>query len=277
MFDRTRTWATVGAACLAWACGGSGDAGAGGEAPASEEAAEAAPVIDPATAGTIAGVIAFEGEAPGPQTIDMSEEPDCADGYGSEGPLTQSVVVNDGRLANVFVYVKEGLDLTFPTSSDPVMLNQEKCRYHPHVLGLQVDQPLQISNSDPLLHNINTQPSLNRGFNISQPQAGMQTTRDFSVPEVMIPVKCDVHGWMSAYLGVLDHPYFAVSAADGSFSMPNLPPGQYVVEAWHELYGVQSVDVAVGEGETAEVSFTYNAGMAENAEVPLGEPLVLGH
>ncbi len=276
MLDRTRTWATVAAGCLAWTCGGGGDAGAGGEAPAAEEAAEAAPVIDPATAGTIAGVIGFEGEAPAPQTIDMAEEPDCAEGYGSEGPLTQSVGVSDGRLANVFVYVKEGLDLTFPAPPDPVVLNQENCRYHPHIMGLQVDQPLQISNSDPLLHNINTQPSLNRGFNISQPQAGMETTRKFGVPEVMIPVKCDVHGWMGAYIGVLDHPYFAVSAADGSFSMLNLPPGQYVVEAWHELYGVQTMDVAVGEGETAEVSFTYNADMAENAQVPLGEPLVLG-
>jgi len=275
MFDRTRTWATFAAASLAWACGGGGDAGAGGEEPAAEEAAEAAPVIDPATAGTIAGVITFEGEAPAPRAIDMSEEPDCAEGYGSEGPLTQSVVAHDGRLANVFVYVKEGLDLTFPAPSDPVVLNQENCRYEPHVLGLQVDQPLQISNSDPLLHNINTQPSLNRGFNISQPQAGMQTTREFGVSEVMIPVKCDVHGWMSAYVGVLDHPYFAVSSADGSFSMPNLPPGQYVVEAWHELYGVQTMDVTVGEGETADVSFTYNADMAESAEVPLGEPLVL--
>ncbi len=276
MFEKTRLSAAVIAVGLAWACGGGGDAGAGGEAAAGAAEEAAMPVVDPATAGAITGVIAFEGEAPAAQPIDMAEEPTCADAYSGEGPMTEGVLVSGGGLANVFVYVKEGLGMSFPAPPAPVVLDQHNCRYHPHILGLQVGQPLEIRNSDAVLHNINTQPTVNRGFNISQPQQGMETTRDFSMAEVMIPVKCDVHGWMHAYIGVLDHPYFAVSAADGSFSLPNLPPGDYVVEAWHETYGAQSMNVTVGESATAEVSFSYNAAMAGNV-VPLGDPLIIGH
>ena len=276
MLQKIRLWSTVAAVGLAWGCGGGGG-DAGGEEPAAGDAgdAAAAPTIDPATAGGIAGAVAFEGDPPAAQPIDMSEEPDCAAGH-PDGVMTQHALVTDGQLANVFVYVKEGLSMEFPAPSQPVVLDQKDCRYHPHVLGIQVDQPLQIQNSDPVLHNINSQPTANRGFNISQPQQGMQTTRDFGVAEVMIPVKCDVHGWMNAYVGVVDHPYFAVSAADGTFSLPNLPPGDYVVEAWHELFGAQTANVTVPEGETATVGFTFNAGMA-SSEVPLGAPLVVKH
>ncbi|MEJ2341926.1 MAG: carboxypeptidase regulatory-like domain-containing protein [Gemmatimonadales bacterium] len=279
MLERTRLLATVAAAGLVWACGGGGDAGAGDGGAAPDEGGEtAAPIVDPATAGAITGFVAFEGEAPAAERIDMAEEPECNDAYPGGGALTQHALVSsDGRLGNVFVYVKEGLDSGFPAPSQPVLLDQEHCRYHPHILGIQVDQPLLIRNSDPILHNINSQPSLNRGFNISQPQAGMETTRDFGMAEVMIPVKCDVHGWMNAYVGVVDNPYFAVSRGDGSFSLPNLPPGNYVVEAWHELFGAQTADVTVGEGATAEVSFTFSAGMARNAVVPLGDPLIIKH
>ncbi|MEE9578010.1 MAG: hypothetical protein V3W24_00415, partial [Gemmatimonadota bacterium] len=204
MLEKTRLVATVAAAGLVWACGGGGgDAGAGdGAADAGGETA--APVVDPATAGAISGLVAFEGEAPAGERIDMAEEPDCANAYPGDGALTQHAVVSsDGKLGNVFVYVKEGLGAGFPAPSEPAVLDQENCRYHPHILGLQVDQPLMIRNSDPILHNINSQPSINRGFNISQPQAGMETTRDFGIAEVMIPVKCDVHGWMNAYVGVV--------------------------------------------------------------------------
>jgi len=141
------------------------------------------------------------------------------------------------------------------------------------VLALQTGQTLAIENSDGILHNINTTPEVNRGFNISQP-VEMTTEREFSQPEVMIPVKCDVHGWMEAYIGVQDHPYMAVSGPDGSFTIENLPPGTYTIETWHEAYGVQTAEVTVAAQETGEAMFTYSADMA-GRHVPLGEPLVL--
>ncbi|MFW6201072.1 MAG: carboxypeptidase regulatory-like domain-containing protein [Gemmatimonadota bacterium] len=257
-------------------------AACGGGAPADEEQAgtedaqaEAGPAVDPAVAATITGVVNFEGTAPEPESIDMDAEPDCAEKH-PDGASTQEVVVNDdGTLANVFVHVREGLgDREFPASSDPVVLDQDGCVYHPHVFGIQVGQTLTIRNSDGLLHNINARPEENRPFNISQP-VDMDTERSFAVPEVMIPIQCDVHGWMQAYVGVVDHPYHAVSGDDGSFTLENLPPGEYVVEAWHERYGVQTANVTVGEQETEEIEFTYDAGMAQNADVPLGDPIDL--
>lgn len=273
-WNRTGTF-VLGLAIVA-GCGG-GEEAAGGAEGEEEPAEEAAPVVDPATAATVRGHVAFEGTPPAPESIDMSEEPSCAEAYGDEAPTTQHVVVADGRLANVFVYVKEGLTREFPAPSEPVTLDQESCRYRPHVFGLQAGQPLRITNSDPLLHNINATPTQNRGFNISQPQAGMETTRDFRVPEVMIPVECDVHGWMNAYIGVTAHPYHAVSGADGTFEIANLPPGDYVIEVWHERYGTQTQNVSVAESETAELTFNYSADMARDAVVPLGDPLIVRH
>ncbi|MDX1556786.1 MAG: carboxypeptidase regulatory-like domain-containing protein, partial [Xanthomonadales bacterium] len=194
------------------------------------------------------------------------------------GATMQPVKASGGGLADVYVYVKEGLGtMEFPTPSAGVTLDQDGCVYRPHVLAIQVGQPLVIKNSDGILHNINTQPTENRGFNISQPVV-METTRDFSEAEVMIPVKCDVHGWMEAYIGVQNHPYAAVSGSDGTFTIENLPPGDYVIEAWHEMYGTQTVSVSVAAQGTGEANFEYSSDMAGNP-VPLGEPLVLhaGH
>jgi hypothetical protein len=143
------------------------------------------------------------------------------------------------------------------TPSEPVVLDQKNCRYEPHILGVQTDQTIVIRNSDPFLHNIHPVPENNRGFNVGQPTQGMETERTFSSPEIMIPVGCDVHGWMSAYIGVLDHPYFAVTGSDGSFQIPNLPPGEYTIEAWHETFGVKEMKVTVDEGGTATADFTF--------------------
>lgn len=263
--------ATLATLPLAAACGGGAPAD---EQEAAGMQADAAPAVDPATAGIVTGVVNFEGTAPEPQAIDMDAEPDCAAKH-PDGAFTQEVVVNDnGTLRNVFVRVSEGLDREFPTPSQSVALDQDGCVYHPHVIGIQAGQTLAISNSDGLLHNINATPEQNRPFNISQP-VDMESTRQFAVPEVMIPVQCDVHGWMQAYIGVVDHPYFAVSGDDGSFEIANLPAGDYVIEAWHERYGVQTMNVTVAAQETAQVDFTYNASMARNAIVPLGDPIDL--
>ncbi len=258
-------------------CGGGGGgetADAGGEMEEEAVAEVAVTTVDPASAATVTGFIAFEGTPPGAEPIDMSEEPTCADAY-PEPPMTQEVEVADGRLANVFVYVKEGLSGEFGPPSTPVVLDQRGCRYHPHVFGIQPGQDLTIKNSDGLLHNINTQSQVNRSFNVSQPRS-METTRQFRSPEVMIPVKCDVHGWMHAYIGVVPSPYYSVSSTDGQFTIGNLPPGDYLIEAWHEKYGTQTQQVTVGAQETAEISFAFSADMA-GAEVPLGEPLILSH
>lgn len=262
------------------ACGGGGNGGAGedtgGEAGAAAGGDAPAPAVDPATAATIRGVVTYEGVSPTMTEIDMSEEPVCAEKYPTDRPMTEQVVSADGRLANAFVYVKEGLAGEWPAPAEPASLDQVGCRYDPHILGLQAGQTLLITNSDAVLHNINTQPTANRGFNISQPQAGMESRREFSRAEVMIPVKCDVHGWMHAFLGVVDHPYHAVSLADGTFEIASLPPGTYTIEAWHEVYGTMSQEVTVGDSETAEVAFAYSADMA-SADVPMAEPLVLTH
>ena len=253
-------------------CGG-GDGGGGGASGGGGGAAVENPV-DAATAGNIAGSVVLEGDPPSMDAIDMSSESVCADKHAST-PMVPDVVVNsNGTLANVFVYVKEGLEsLQFPTPG-AVLLDQNGCVYLPHVLGVMAGQDITIRNSDGLLHNINASPEINRGFNSSQP-VSMETTRSFGSAEVMVPLRCDVHGWMNAYIGVLDHPYHSVSNGSGAFDLSTLPPGEYVIEAWHERYGTQTQTVTVTTGETAEVTFTFSASMAQNAVVPLGAPIDL--
>lgn len=255
---------------VTFACGGGGD---GGDTE-TDQPAEDVITVDAATAGTITGMVSFDGEAPEGEPIDMSEEPTCAEKHEGQPMRMPAVVGADGGLANVFVHVTEGLpEGTWATPSEPVELDQDGCIYRPHVLGVQTGQTLAIRNSDGLLHNINARPENQRGFNISQP-TDMTTERTFSRPEVMIPVQCDVHGWMEAYVGVQEHPYFAVTDETGAFSIGNLPPGEYTVEAWHEQYGVQTVAVTVAESGEATADFTFSGSMAD-AHVPLAEPIDL--
>jgi hypothetical protein len=266
-----RVFAPALVALLVTGCGGGDGGGSSADSAAGGDAAAENPV-DAATAGNIAGSIVFEGDAPAMDAIDMGAEQVCADKHSST-PTSEEVSVSDGMLANVFVYVKQGLEsLTFPTPA-AALLDQDGCKYRPHVLGVMVDQDVTIRNSDGLLHNIKASPTEQRGFNTSQP-TNMESTRSFGTAEVMIPVRCDVHGWMTAYIGVLPHPYHSVSGSDGSFDLSTLPPGDYVIEAWHERYGAQTQNVTVTTGETAEVTFTFSASMA-GAVVPLGEPVDL--
>jgi plastocyanin len=186
----------------------------------------------------------------------MSSDPLCM----PEGPtLSEVVLVGPGNgLQNVFVYVKDGLgDRTFPAPQTPIVLDQKGCKYMPHVFGVQVGQPVQIRNSDPTLHNVHAVPRVNAEFNFGQPAGVPEATKTFDKPEIMVPFRCDVHGWMAAYGGVVPHPFFAVTAQDGSYEIKGLPAGTYTIEAWHERFGVQTQTVTVdGTGPgTAALSF----------------------
>ena len=138
------------------------------------------------------------------------------------------------------------------------MLDQDKCRYAPRVLGVRVGQPLQVRNSDPLLHNVRSNGVINQAFNKSTPIEGMTFNHTFATKEVMVPFKCDVHGWMSAWVGVLDHPYFGTTAPDGRVVLGNLPPGTYTIEAWHESLGTKTQQVTIGAKESKDVSFSFS-------------------
>jgi plastocyanin len=242
---------------VAAACGGGGEKG-GAPADAPPAAADQPAAAAPAAGGSISGLVRFTGTAPANPTIDMSEEAACKAKHATP-PTDPQVVVNNGMLANVFVYVKSGLPAgaTYPTPSTPAVVDQSGCLYSPRVFGVMVGQPIEIRNSDPVLHNIKAVPTANRGFNISQPTAGMKTTRTFNTPEIMVPLECNVHGWMNAWVGVVAHPFFATSGADGSFTIPGLPPGAYELEAWHEKLGTQTASVTVPATGSVAAEFSF--------------------
>lgn len=226
--------------------------------PASPAAAPDAKKVEASTAATLAGKAVFEGTAPPNAVINMSSDPAC--GEAGKGNVTsESIVVDNGGLQNVFVYIKDGLGnkYIFDTPTDPVKLDQKGCRYVPHVVGLRTTQPLEVMNSDSTLHNVHGMPETNREFNVGQPVTGMKNTVTFTTPEVLIPFKCDVHSWMHAYIGVVSHPYFAVSGGGGKFELRTIPPGTYTIEAVHEKLGRQSQTVTLGEKESKEITFTF--------------------
>ena len=245
-------------AAIVAACGGGGD-----EAPSTSSANEPGATSVGADEGprgnaTITGRVSFTGTQPPNPAIDMAEEPKCRDKHAGT-PKDPQYVVNDGKLANVFVYVKSGLPAgaKYAAPSTAAVVDQEGCLYEPRVLGVVAGQQLEIRNSDPLLHNIKAVPAKNRGFNISQPTDGMKTERTFTTPEVMVPLQCNVHGWMNAYVGVVSHPYFAVSGRDGAFEIKGLPAGSYELEAWHEKLGTKTLQVTVGENESKTADFAF--------------------
>lgn len=210
-------------------------------------------------AASVKGKVSFDGTPPVLEQMKMDADPQCLAQH-PQGVPSEQVVVNAGALANVFVYVKEGLgDRKFPTPEDPVVLDQKGCHYIPHIFGIRTGQPLQIVNSDPTLHNVHALPAKSPPFNLGMPIQGMKLIKKFAASEVMVKIKCDVHPWMSGYAGVLDHPFFAVTDADGNFELKDLPPGDYVIEAWHEKYGTKTRNVAVAaDGETKEAAFSFN-------------------
>jgi len=252
-------------ACMVAACGG-GSQPAQQEPSATQPAAAPTTTVDPATAATVAGKITLEGQAPANAPIRMNADPACVAANKGHNPTQETFVVGDGGgLGNVFVYVKSGLSGSFPAPTNAVTFDQRQCHYIPHVFGVQVGQPIEIVNSDATLHNIHALPKTNAEFNTAQPIQGMKTMHTFTQKEAttIVPFKCDVHGWMNAYVGVLDHPYFAVTKPDGAFSIPNLPPGTYELAAWHERLGEQTLNVTVAAKESkADANFTFKASAA---------------
>jgi plastocyanin len=240
-------------AALAIACGG-GQPQQETASPAAAGAVEEAPPPLPGD-GTITGTITFEGNAPKMQVIRMSSDPLCM----SEGATSEVLLVGPGNgLQNVFVYVKDGLgDRTFQPPKTPVVLDQEGCQYLPHVFGVQVGQPVRILNSDATLHNVHAVPKVNAEFNFGQPNKGDERVRTFDKPEIMVPFRCDVHGWMNSYGGVVAHPFFAVTKEDGSFEIKGLPEGTYTLEAWHERLGTQTASVTSDGKSPVTAAFTF--------------------
>ncbi|HKP13923.1 MAG TPA: hypothetical protein VJZ91_17505 [Blastocatellia bacterium] len=208
--------------------------------------------------GAITGKVVFTGAPPELEPLNMTSDAACA---ASGDTRPEVVVVNNGRLKNVFVYVKgAGVDAyRFPVGG-PVTLDQKDCRYVPHMLGVQVGQPLRITNSDRTDHNVHPTPKKNDGFNVSQAHGDAPFERVFAHEEVMIPVQCNQHNWMRANIGVLDHPFFAVTGDDGSFAIKDVPPGEYTLVFWHEVYGEQSVPVSVAARSTVTQDAEYGPG-----------------
>jgi plastocyanin len=214
---------------------------------------------DVVNGGTITGRVAFTGTAPEAKPIDMSVNPQCERAHRNRPVKTEDVVVNpNGTLRNVFVWVKGGLEPRhWAVPAEPVTLDQQYCMYHPRVIGAMVGQNIRISNSDPVNHNIHPVPEVNEEWNDMQSAGEGPKLRSFARQEVMVPVKCNVHPWMRAYIGVVAHPFFAVTGDDGSFTIKGLPPGTYTIQAWHEKYGVQEQQVIVQSGESKAVEFSY--------------------
>jgi plastocyanin len=219
-------------------------------------AAPAATPIDPATAATVSGSVKFDGAAPKPAKIDMSQDSNC---QGSN--TAENVIVGDGHLANVFVYVKEGLGTrTFDVPKDAVTLSQSGCKYHPHVIGVMTGQTIKIVNGDPTTHNIHPTPKDNREWNESQAPQAAPLEKTFAREEIMLPVKCNQHPWMRMFVNVVKSPFYAVTGPDGKFEIKGLPPGDYTIAFVHEKFGEQTQKVTLAAKDSKTVDATFKPG-----------------
>lgn len=245
-------------ALAAFACGGGGAE----KAPAPSSAPAPAATASAAGSGTVSGTIRYTGTEDPDGPINMAADPNCQ-ALHPQPVETERVVKGAGDgLANVFVYLKSGVSGSYPPPSEPVTLDQKGCTYHPHVAGIQTGQKFVVKNSDQTLHNIHAVPAVNTEFNQAQPFVDMTLEKTFDKVEVMLPFKCDVHPWMSASLGVLNHPFFAVTGGDGSYSIAKVPAGTYTVEAWHEVLGTKSGQVTVAADGTADFSLDFGGAAA---------------
>ncbi|MDT5060347.1 MAG: hypothetical protein QOH63_806 [Acidobacteriota bacterium] len=278
---RARFWLAVFALfsllAFTYACGGKKDTAESGDNTSGGGDKAAATAWAPkGDEGTITGKINLTGTPPAPQKIDMSQDANCA----SKNPnaTTETVVAKDGKLEYAFVYIKDGTladgkkigDYSFKTPDTEVVLDQNGCHYVPHIIGMQPNQKLKVTNSDPTGHNIHALPNKSSGneeWNESQPSgAGPIVDKTFKRSEILVPVKCNQHPWMKAYIGVVKHPFFAVSKEDGSFEIKGVPPGTYTVVAWHEKFGEKTATVKVDAKGAATSDFTFDAGASASLE-----------
>jgi plastocyanin len=227
------------------------------------EAAKPAP-LDPATLGGVSGVVTFAGKAPAPVKIDTTMDPAC--GFGGGDVFSEQYAVKDGRLGNVYVAVKSmqpadgrGLIMESGSAGPSVVLDQKGCVYTPHVIALEAGGFVEFRNEDPTMHNVHTMPTVagNTAVDISEGPKGKPQMRQFKQPEAMIPVRCNNHPWMEAFLNVSATPWFAVTGPDGSFSLKGMPAGTYVLEAVHEKLGEQDVTVVVKPQSEATAAFAF--------------------
>lgn len=222
--------------------------------------------VDWNTAGTIRGTVHFTHKAPPRVEIDMAQDPACNTGPSN---MSEGYMVKDGKLQNVFIYIKDGLgNRIYAAPQTPVVIDQKGCRYEPHVVGAMVGQPVRFTNSDPTMHNVHMIPTVggNQAVDISQPPNGDPETRTFRQPELMIPVRCNNHPWMQAFINVAANPFFAVSDGNGSFAIKGLPPGTYTVVADHEQMGEKTATVTVGAKQTATQDFSFGNGEQKMAD-----------
>ncbi len=245
----------LGAALLAVGCGGSN--------PPAKPVEQAKPVVyfhvDPATAGVIHGAVLYRGPKPVRKVIDMESDAGCQKEHAGKPAYDEPVVVGkkDG-LADTFVYIQSGLEgKKFEPVPQHVVLDQHGCMFVPRVTGIEAGGSLELRNSDSVSHNIHLMPRNNYEWNQQQSPNAPDVQHKLVRPEVMIPIKCNVHSWMHAYIGVVDNPYFAVTNADGSFEWKSVPPGDYTIGVWHEKLGEQTAQVHVAPSGTAAVDFTY--------------------
>jgi len=213
-----------------------------------------------ASSGAISGKIHFQGEKPKLSPLDMRKDPVCVSEHSDKVYAQDGDVNADGTLPNAFVYIKSGsgnLSVTAPRNS--VDLTQRGCMYEPHVLGIMVGQPLQVQTLDPTTHNIHVVGDANRDWNVTQQPGSPSVIRRFTKPEVMIPVHCNEHPWMKAYIGVVDNPFYAVTGGDGSFTLKGVPAGEYTLEVWTATFGTQEQKVVVRAGETASANYIFQS------------------
>jgi len=210
-------------------------------------------------ASTVSGTITFDGKAPALRPLAMDADPDCAKKHSGPVPNEALVLGNGNTMGNILVWVSKGLapGKTWPVPKTPVTIDQNGCQYKPHVMGIMVGQTYRILNSDGVLHNIHTLPKINASFNKGMPPTLKEATTVFSKPEDVFHIKCDVHPWMSAFLAVFTHPFFASTAADGKYTISGLDPGTYEITAWHEKLGTQTATVTVGASDTKPQNFKF--------------------
>ena len=211
-------------------------------------------------ASTITGTVVFTGKAPVLRPLDMTAEAVCHKKHGGKPAPSELLVLGTGNtMANIMVWVSKGLPAgkTWPAPKTPVVLDQDGCVYKPHVMGIMVGQPYRILNSDGILHNIHTLPKINPAFNRGQPATVKEMTTSFGKSEAIFQVKCDVHPWMLAYIGVYTHPFFSVTTTNGKFTISGLDAGTYEITAWHERLGTQTASITVGANDTKTQDFKF--------------------